>query len=155
VSIAMIEEAPTGICGNGVVEANESCDTNGPSANCDNLCEFPERQVDIQPTTAHHPSLGWATGQPLLVMFDANNSNAEPRVYVHDLDTNAQPITSPPALANDNDLGSLGPNGGRFQQQTPRIVGNGGGFAATWLTTEYNANDFDVVGVSLATLDAN
>jgi len=142
--ITMVEQAEVGVCGDLVVAPNESCDEGMATDACDATCQFPERAANLASTLAPaNPSIGWASGQRMIVGFDATDDP-----YAHMFDPSGAPITSPAALANDNVLSGVL----RFEQHFVRFAASTAGYAAVWQSSARNL-DFDVK-LGLSTYDA-
>lgn len=138
---------PAGVCGNGVVDFDETCDAPN-DANCV-MCQTREAVANrVVVGNERQPAVVWGPSQRLVVGYavtDVDTTTGED-VYAQFFLPDGSPETSG-GLANDQRLGT-GPN----PQQRPVFATTGGAagtrFVAAWETFEQNASQQSVAAQS-------
>lgn len=145
VTVGVHRQVPIGMCGDGTVDFDETCDLgaamNNGTSGCSARCQTTEFAVNTSPAgRQQHAAAVWAQGQRLIVAWDntatAGSTGVLEDVIARYFTADGRPETSPAVLANEIQLGT-GPN----VQSAPRLAAAASGYVAAWETYEQRSSD--------------
>ncbi len=143
VTVALHEQRPMGVCGDGVLDFDETCDLgaamNNGTSGCAANCQTVEQTVNTHAEANHrHPAVIWPTGQRLVVAWEVADAPAAStlveHIYGRYYTAQGVPETNPAALAVDIDL-SAGPG----PKTAVSLCPTADGFVGAWNTLEYGS----------------